>query len=70
MSGVESFCGLILSALLVFIRMIKAAKLRWGGHLQRMGNNKISRRIVDSKLEWCKRMGRPKLRWIDGVVKI
>jgi hypothetical protein len=50
--------------------MIKAVKLRWDGHLQRMGNNEISRRIVDSKLEWCKRMGRPKLLGIDGVVEI
>ena len=50
--------------------MIKAAKLRWGGHLQRMGNNEISSRIVDSKLEWCKRVGRTKLQWIDGVVEV
>jgi hypothetical protein len=35
-----------------------------------MDNNEISRRIVDSKLEWYKRMGRPKLQWLDDVVEI
>jgi hypothetical protein len=30
------------------------------GHLQRVGNNEISRRIVDSKLEGSRKVGRAK----------
>jgi hypothetical protein len=34
---------------LAIIRMIKVARLGWGGHLSRMGKNKIQRKISDSK---------------------
>ena len=33
------------------ITMIKAAKLQWAGHLQRIGCNETSRRIMDFEYE-------------------
>jgi hypothetical protein len=33
-----------------------------------MGNNEIARRIMDLELEASRRVGKPKLRWVDGVV--
>jgi hypothetical protein len=39
------------------IRTIKAARLRWAEHPQRMGNNEIPRRIMDSKFEGSRRVG-------------
>ena len=41
----------------------------WLGHVQRMGNNEIPRRIMDFRLKGRRTVGRPKLRWIDGVVE-
>jgi hypothetical protein len=34
-----------------------------------MGNNEIPRRIMDPELEESRRVGRPNLQWMDGVVE-
>jgi hypothetical protein len=34
-----------------------------------MGKNDINRRTMDSKLEEMRRVGKSKLRWMDGVVE-
>jgi hypothetical protein len=34
-----------------------------------LGNNEIPRRIMETKLEGSRRMRRPKLRCLDGVVE-
>jgi len=51
------------------VRMSRVARLRWIGHLQRMGNNKIPRRYVDYKLEDSRRIWRTKLQYVDSVVE-
>jgi hypothetical protein len=51
------------------IRAIKVARLRWAGHIQRMDRSEMSKRTMDCKLEGRRAVGRPKLRWIDGVVE-
>jgi len=40
-----------------------------GRHLYGLDNNKIPRRIMETKLEGSRRMRRPKRRWLDGVVE-
>lgn len=60
----------IVPASLDLIRTIKGARFQWKRHVPRMGNNEIPRRIINSKLEESRTVGKPKLRgWMDGVVQ-
>lgn len=51
------------------IRMIKITQLQCTGHLQRMDNNEIHRRIMDFRLEGRRTVQRPKIQWMDDVVE-
>ena len=46
---------------------IKKTRLRWAGHIVRMHDNLPSRKITLGTLEGRRRVGRPNLRWMDGV---
>jgi hypothetical protein len=48
-------------------RFIKIARLRWAGHLHRMSDNEMPRRSMECKQEGRRSVGRPRLRWKDGV---
>jgi hypothetical protein len=50
------------------ITSIIIARLRWTGHVERMSGEDILKRIMDCKPEGRRRIGRPKLRWVDGVM--
>ena len=47
---------------------VRIFRLRWAGHVERMSGEDIFRRIMDCKPEGIRRIGRPKLRWIAGVM--
>jgi hypothetical protein len=44
------------------------SRLKYTGHIQRMSGD-IPRRIMVCKPEGRRRIGIPKIRWIDGVLK-
>ena len=46
---------------------IKIARLRWAGHVQRMRNDEIVKRIIEGKPEGRRGFGRPCSRWRDAV---
>lgn len=48
-------------------RFIRLARLRWAGHVVRMVNGEIPKRILLEEVHSTRRVGRPKLRWQDGV---
>lgn len=48
---------------------IKVGRLRWAGHIQRMKANEMVRKIMESKPEGRRKMGRPNLRWMDGILQ-
>jgi hypothetical protein len=48
-------------------RVIKVTRLRWAGRLQRMSDSEMHRRIMESKPEGRRSVGRPRLRWKAGV---
>jgi hypothetical protein len=50
------------------VTSIIICRLRWDGNVERMGGEDI-KRIMDCKPEGRRRIGRPKLRWIDGVLE-
>jgi hypothetical protein len=49
------------------IRMIKSRKMRWAGHVTRMGENRNAYGILVGKQEGKRPLGRPKHRWVDNI---
>ena len=49
------------------VNYIKVKRLSWAGHLVRMNNNRTLRKIFNTKSDDARSVGRPKLRWEDGV---
>ena len=43
--------------------------LRWYGHVERMENERLTKRVVMAKAEGRSARGRPRLGWMDGVKK-
>jgi hypothetical protein len=51
------------------VNYIKAKRPAWAGHLIRMSNERTLKKILNTKPEGTRSVGRPKLRWEDGVVQ-
>jgi hypothetical protein len=49
------------------IRQIKSRRMRWAGHVARMGEGRNVYRVLVGKPEGKKPFGRPKRRWVDGI---
>jgi hypothetical protein len=47
--------------------MIKSRRVRWAGHVVRMGENKNAYRILSGKPDGKKLLGRPRCRWEDNI---
>jgi hypothetical protein len=51
------------------VTSIGITRLRWAGHIVRMQDNLSCKKITLDKPEGRRRVGRPILRWMDGVTK-
>ena len=49
------------------INLIKINRLRWAGHVGRMDDKEITKRMLNSNPGGQRGRGTPKLRWIDNV---
>jgi hypothetical protein len=49
------------------IRMIKSRRMRWTGHVARMGATRIAYRILVRKPERKRPLGRRRRRWVDNI---
>jgi hypothetical protein len=49
------------------VRMIKARKIRWGGHVARMGEKRGVYRVLVGRPEGKRPLGRPRRRWEDNI---
>jgi hypothetical protein len=49
------------------IRMIKSRKMRWLGHVARMGQKRKVYRILVGNPEGKRPLGRPRHRWVDNI---
>jgi hypothetical protein len=47
--------------------MIKSRRIRWAGHVARMGEKRNAYRILVGKPEGKRSMGRPRRRWVDNI---
>jgi hypothetical protein len=49
------------------IRTIKSRRMRWAGHVTRMGKKRNVYRLLVGKPEGKRPLGRPRRRWIDNI---
>jgi hypothetical protein len=49
------------------IRIIKSRRMRWAGHVARMGEKRNVCRLLVGKPEGKRPLGRPRRRWIDNI---
>jgi hypothetical protein len=47
--------------------MIKSRRMRWAGHVVRMGEERNAYRILVGKPEGRRPLGRPRRRWVDTI---
>jgi hypothetical protein len=52
------------------IRIIKSRRMRWAGHVARMGKKRNVYRLLVGKPEGKRPTGRPRRRWIDNLLEI
>jgi hypothetical protein len=50
------------------IRQIKSRRIRWAGHVARMGEERKVYRVLIGKPEGKRPLGRPRRRWEDGNI--
>ena len=44
--------------------------LRWFGHVERMGDERMAKRLYESDVRSVRRRGRPRNCWMDGVKEV
>jgi hypothetical protein len=49
------------------IRIIKSRRMRWMGHVARMGEKRHAYRLLVGKPEGKRPLGRPRRRWVDNI---
>jgi hypothetical protein len=49
------------------VRIIKSRRMRWVGHVARMGENRNEYGLLVSKPEGKRPLGRPRRRWINNI---
>jgi hypothetical protein len=47
--------------------MVKSRRMRWAGHVARMGEKRNAYRILVGKPEGKRPLGRPRHRWMDNM---
>ena len=49
------------------VRVIKSRRMRWAGHVARMGEERGAYRVLVGKPEGARPLGRPRRRWVDNI---
>ena len=49
------------------VRVIKSRRMRWAGHVARMGEERGAYRGLVGKPEGKRPLGRPRRRWVDNI---
>jgi len=49
------------------VRMIKSRRMRWAGHVARIGEKRGAYRVLVGKPEGKRPLGRPRRRWVDII---
>ena len=49
------------------VRMVKLRRIKWAGHVARMGEDRVAQRVLVGKPEGKRPLGRPRRRWEDNI---
>ena len=49
------------------VRFVKAQRIQWLGHVEGMDEMAMRKRVLKGKLYARRRIGRPRIRWMDDV---
>jgi hypothetical protein len=49
------------------VRVLKSRRMRWAGHVARMGEDRGVHRVLVGKPEGKRPLGRPRSRWEDNI---
>jgi hypothetical protein len=49
------------------VRVVKSRRMRWSGHVARMGEDRVVHRVLLGKPEGKRPLGRPRRRWADNI---
>ena len=49
------------------VRVIKSRRMRWAGHVARMGGERGAYRVLVGKPVGKRPLGRPRRRWVDNI---
>ena len=49
------------------VRVVKSRRMRWAGHVARMGEDRVVHRVLAGKPEGKRPLGRPRRRWEDNI---
>ena len=49
------------------LRVVKSRRMRWAGHVARMGEDRVVHRVLVGKPEGKRSLGRPRRRWEDNI---
>jgi hypothetical protein len=49
------------------VKVIKSRRMRWAGHMARVGEGRILYRVLVGRPEWKRLLGRPWRRWEDNI---
>ena len=49
------------------VRVIKSRRMRWAGHVARMGEERGVYRVLVGKPEGRRPRGKPRRRWVDNI---
>ena len=49
------------------VRVIKSRRMRWAGHVARMGEERGVYRVLVGKPDRKRPLGRPRRRWVDNI---
>ena len=56
-----------LYSLPIIVRVVKSRRMRWAGHVARMGEGRGVHRVLIGKPEGKRPLGRPRRRWEDNI---
>jgi len=50
-----------------FVRVVKSRRMRWAGHVARMGEGRVVQRVLVGNPKGKRPLGRPRRRWDDNI---